>query len=565
MAHPDLFLCGRNLSNIPAVKGVASSIVPNSFIIGLDDLFKISFLKQSSVKNLENVKFIPGMGWVNDLNGNFTKLNLDVISLPVSADQNCFASNISQFKSLIADFTRPKNLETIGLNLIFVGLLSLASNAKRAGLDVVFLDVGNNSQKELEKQAAGNVDIHIDNPRSQNFLVKEILNELTTWHQMIKTQEELRELIDRNEVKISKYDLHGNWPHHPMMMDLRKRITPIVNKVVQTHPLIDPQDLIHQVLFRLTTYSPRDIYNNLLMGKLKNDGVLEKPEKISRLDPNFLQKQLINWELINSTVEEQTTLAKKRNSGKGSIYNYFRKKDIFSSDEEKRWCLHSRNGQLFVKSPFGGERNVVFEIVNSQLAHSITGQHHYIHATRSRGYSFGLRIEDEEIPFAIETVESTTEAREVKQKAWLAKGFHPLRGFELTRLYTFPGGPKNVIGILDRLVPEALLKIFPLTEFVSTTVMPTYALTRSTTIAAGIDEVVLARTRPHKFISHNVNGVICLEQITNRKLDGISNNEVFESHPEFPLLPALEVVKAINKKSFAPILNEGEAIFIDER
>lgn len=567
MANPDLYLCGRNLSQIPKIKNVILGVMPRNFVLSLDDVLKITLMNRDQGKNLLRPGFVPGAGWICNGDCNQTPLNFEGYNLPLDVDQNILASCIGQFGRLLVDLTYSENQTEYHKPLVFVGLLGLVTNAKSLGLETVYFDIDSN-QARMDKKTASSINIFVGNTSktSRNFLQQEMLNELTKKQQMIRVRDELSRLINIGEVKTSNYDLHRDWPRHPLMMDLRKRIMPLVMEIIKTRPSIDPQDLIHQILFRLTIYSPRDIYGNAVLGRLKDDGVLENPERISRFNTLFLQGQSVNWDLIKNIVDEQVILAERRNSGKGSIYDNFNRKDLFTLDEEKRWNLHRREGKLFVRSPRGEERSVFFEVADNNLARVITKQHHYIHAARSRGYSFGLRVEGEDIPFAIETVEATTEAREIKQKAWLSKGFHPLRGFELTRLYTFPGGPKNVVGVLDRLVPEALLAEHPLTEFVSTTVMPTYALTRSTTIAAGIDDVALARIRPHKFFKRQFGETVYLEQATNRRLDGIdSEEEIITSNPEFPLLPALEVVKAVNKKSFSPILNEGEAIFIDER
>lgn len=564
---PDrLFLCASNYSTIPFVKEVASSIVPKQNVLSLDDILKVNSLNLGDANGCNAIKFIPNVGWGVCEDGDFTPLNLDDYPLPSEISHQILAQQTRVFEKMIHEIMLNEESGNPPTNLIFVGLLGFASRAKKEGLEVVYIDTDRNSRLDIRTAASVDVFIKGYETRSNNFLAKEMLNELTSRQEMVQVGKHMKALIDKGEIRITRFDLHANWPHHPLIIDIRRRLTPIVNGIFQDYPFIDPQDLIHQILFRLTTYSPRDIYNNKVMSRLKEDmGTLDDPETIVRMDAEFLQNQQINWDLVGEVIEEQRILLEKKYSGKGSIYDCFKKRDMFTLDEEKRWSLHRRDGKIFARSPLGEEREVFFELVDNQLAHYITEKYHYIHAARSEGYSFGLRIEGEEVPFAIETVEPTSNAREIKQKAWLSKGFNPLRGFELTRLYTFPGGPRNIIGILDRLVPNALLKMHPLTEFISTTVMPTYASTRSTTIAGGIDDVALARIRPHNFIPCKINNKICLEQVTNRRLDGRGTEEIVKSNPEFPLLPTLEVVMAINKRSFSKILDKGEAIFVDER
>ncbi len=60
----------------------------------------------------------------------------------------------------------------------------------------------------------------------------------------------------QNKLKINliDYELDRMWQTHPLINQLRERLKPLLPS-----GLYDPQDLEHQVLFRLTTFDPKEI------------------------------------------------------------------------------------------------------------------------------------------------------------------------------------------------------------------------------------------------------------------------------------------------------------------
>ena len=69
---------------------------------------------------------------------------------------------------------------------------------------------------------------------------------------LLKNQKKLR-------LNFIEYNLEESWNSHTLIKELRNKIIPKLPK-----GLYDPQDLEHQVLFRLTTFEPKEITDELI-------------------------------------------------------------------------------------------------------------------------------------------------------------------------------------------------------------------------------------------------------------------------------------------------------------
>ena len=104
---------------------------------------------------------------------------------------------------------------------------------------------------------------------------------------------------------------------------------------------------------------------------------------------------------------------------------------------------------------------------------------------------FGFFIRGEKIPFAIEEVEPCDISRNYKKAVLMLSDVNYHTTVELTRFYSVPNTPKNLISLLDRLVGQALRdKGY---EWMMTSVMPAFAKTKATTVAGGINIPLLAK------------------------------------------------------------------------
>ena len=70
----------------------------------------------------------------------------------------------------------------------------------------------------------------------------------------------LKDQQKRLSLSIINYDLDRMWSTHPIISDLRNKVISLMPK----DKIYDPQDLEHQVLFRLTTFDPKDINDELI-------------------------------------------------------------------------------------------------------------------------------------------------------------------------------------------------------------------------------------------------------------------------------------------------------------
>src|SRR3990167_10996995 len=70
----------------------------------------------------------------------------------------------------------------------------------------------------------------------------------------------LKEQQRRLSINVISYSLESAWSSHPLIFNLRKRVVAFMPK----GKIYDPQDLEHQVLFRLTTFDPKDINDELI-------------------------------------------------------------------------------------------------------------------------------------------------------------------------------------------------------------------------------------------------------------------------------------------------------------
>ncbi len=385
-------------------------------------------------------------------------------------------------------------------------------------------------------------------------------------------RKKLLELLLTGKINMyPQFDLKKDWPIHPLIVRIRKQIIPIINKIIkQTNFIFDPQDLEHQILFRLTTFAPSELFKkgSLLEEYFEKFGVYNNWQKIPLLDSKIISKFVLNQGIIHQIIEEQFLIIQERMSKSDLPLNFifsgikgFSK--IFTTKENDRYMLKweslcgkkyltaakiSLDGRVIDSIP------VEFRKIGKDLGRKFIRELHYTHAPRFKEEIFGFYLQKSEFPFAIQTVTWAKDSTRFRQDALLIKGFNPKHCIELRRLYTWPGSPRNIIGVLDRLIIEHYKKLYDI-ETVITTVMPMYAKTRSTTIASGIDQILYARSLSHKFICREINGKKVWEHIIPKSQGWlkIHQNEIIKTHPKFPTYPTMGIYKQIGKKSFSEL------------
>jgi len=343
---------------------------------------------------------------------------------------------------------------------------------------------------------------------------------------MLSLQEQQRRL----SVNVINYSLENVWSSHPLISDLRKRTIAFLPK----GEIYDPQDLEHQILFRLTTFDPKEI----------------------------------NDELIQFVIEEQYEIVKERLSKLTYDVEYLfrgltgKYHDLNVNDRlELRW----ENEQLIAKND-RRSFNVEFRTVHDEEIVSLfSNELHYIHQDRPKGETFGFYFAGEPIPWAIETTEPSAIAKQYKRDALLANGIDPNKAIELTRFYTLPGAPTNAISLMDGLVAKHYKQKG--IEALYTTTMPMYSKTKSTTIAGGINKPLLVKDLRHKFIPEKIKGRTLYRHVTTIPEDH-KEVEVIKTHPNFPTMLVVEVFRALDtlKLKPIPILEDGtKVIYVVQR
>lgn len=325
----------------------------------------------------------------------------------------------------------------------------------------------------------------------------------------------LKEKQKRLNLNVINYDLDKMWKSHPLVNSLRERVV----KALPKDGFYDPQDLEHQSLFRLTTFDPKDI-NDEIIDFVVQEQYAVMQERLSKLDFDleYLFRGL---------------------SGKYHDLNVKDRLDLCWQDDK---LIAKNENRSF---------NVEFRTVHDERIISLfSNELHYIHRDRPKGETFGFYFVGDEIPWAIETTEPSVIAKQYKRDALLANGIDPNKAIELTRFYTLPGAPINAISMMDGLVAKYYKDRGM--EALFTTTMPMYSKTKSTTIAGGLNKPLLVKDLRHKFIPTRIDGHTYYRHVTTVPEDH-DEIEVIKTHPNFPTMLVVEVFRILSEKSIEPL------------
>jgi hypothetical protein len=96
--------------------------------------------------------------------------------------------------------------------------------------------------------------------------------------------------------------------------------------------------------------------------------------------------------------------------------------------------------------------------------------------------------------------------------------------------------------------------------------MPAYAKTKGSTIAGGMNKVLLIKDLSHKFVGVEKMGKTLYQHATNSYIEQVKPEKVLTTHPNFPLLPTVEVFMPINPLSLTPLPElKGKTIYVRNR
>lgn len=332
------------------------------------------------------------------------------------------------------------------------------------------------------------------------------------------------------KLKLMKYSLSQELQVHTLIQNLRQKIIDNLPKGIY-----DSQDLEHQVLFRLTTFDPEKINDQLIIEIIKEQYLLIK----YRL--NTINKTLLSYLFRGLQGNHKDLNIQKRLTIKKIDNKYYACNDNYKFEIEFRKL----------------EDNFLIDLFTNKL--------HYIHAPRSKGESFGLYFKGDSIPWAIETTESAMFAQKYKQEALLAHGIDPAKAIEITRLYILPGSPVNSISLIDRVVSQYYKGLGM--EAMFTTTMPMYAKTKGATLAGGMNKVLLVKDLLQYFVPIRIDGKTVYQQVPESYILKNEITDFITTHPKFKTLYTVETFMLLGEPSLKPlpILNDKEKVIYVSR
>ena len=264
-------------------------------------------------------------------------------------------------------------------------------------------------------------------------------------------------------IKLEPFGDSPIWETDSYITKLRKRVYLMVAKLARSSSIkFDEQDLEHQILFRATTFPKKKINLSEII-KEQKEIVFERMKKV-----DVKPKELFCFGLYRT------------NHG---------------------WQMEWRTTQLYAVNKNTGQKKKVYfrEITDRKIGSDIIENYHYIHCSRNNenGLMFGFFLEDSKTPFAVEQVEPCSNSKNYKKAMLMLNDINYHSCCELTRFYSVPNSPKNLISILDRLVGEELRKKG--FEWMMTATMPKYAKTKASTVSGGIDKPIFGKKTPFTF------------------------------------------------------------------
>ncbi|MDP2820582.1 MAG: hypothetical protein Q8O39_00010 [bacterium] len=322
-------------------------------------------------------------------------------------------------------------------------------------------------------------------------------------------------------IKIKVITLSNIWQKDKRIQNIRKIILPKINRsLVKSKIKFDTQDLEHQILFRLMTY---DKPTPKVINKVFNE-----------------QKEITLERMANTPISPDKLF----------VFGFNRKDNWimkWGKDKELLYCHNKKYKKEIVFREITLPKEV-------EMCRRIIKDYHYIHYDRcKKGMTFGFFINGHKIPFAIEQVEPCEISHNYKKAILMLSGINYHTTVELTRFYSVPNTPKNLIGILDKLVGRVLKDRGY--EWMMTSVMPAFAKTKSSTTAGGIETPLFAKKLKFEFAKRDDGKYeLC---VPRAKKQGI---QIIKS--KWQIFPVIEMVKSLY--GLSPDLDKNKLYYIEK-
>lgn len=360
----------------------------------------------------------------------------------------------------------------------------------------------------------------------------------------------LAEEISDNGIKVVPAIDKESWIEYPLMKYLKAHIKNAVRENLKKNPtLCDPVDLEYQTLFRLTSYAVTDIFENGSQLQTLLDRHTEQIgwRGLLTLNIDTVKKFKVKTDFIEDLIQEQKRIIKKRlENSVLPLERILKPVGIFAEDG---WVVSKKNDQYQLEHSDKESLPVQFREVDKEVAQAFHNDLHYIHTPRI-WKAYGFYLEGEDLPFSVLAIEPVD--RTYKKNTLLLYGFDSRHCVEFTRLYSWPGTPKNTSSAIFGAMFSYLRKHEPRIEAAISAFMPSYASGLSM-LTGGFNYPILNKQGVHYFSPRNISGTLAMEHITNRR----KNPRTVSSQSKLPLLPTVELVAPMRRPRFEPFLQIG--------
>lgn len=432
------------------------------------------------------------------------------------------------------------------------GLLVFITKSNPIIKDPTIVIEGTNEQ--ILGNVARSADLLVSSPQAA---VPSVLRATIEYAQLQMLQRTLRKGTEEGDIAVVDAFKRNDWPSYGLMEHMKAQVQPrIVEYISSSGLMCDPLDALYQVLFRLTSFNVRDLFQsgetleNFLEGYKRTDGwrgLLRLPET------NYENAQL-NTQVLNRVLKEQMWLL-EQNLGRSKLplRDILERRGIFDEDG---WEIKKDRGQIIaIRRDRNGQiidsRGVSFREVDPALASQFHQDLHYIHTPRS-GQSFGFYLEGEELPFSILALEPVD--RLYKRNTLLLFGFDPRYCVDFTRLYSRPGVPQNVSSAIFGETFTYIRQHDPRIEAAISAFMPSYASGQSM-LTGGFETPILIKPGVHYFAPFPFEDGTGLEHLTKRRQQNLEGGLLTS---RLPLLPVIELISPLKEPRFEPVLKLGE-------
>lgn len=368
-------------------------------------------------------------------------------------------------------------------------------------------------------------------------------------------REELKVLLREGKIGIEKKFQSSNWPTDPLVSNLKVAVTEEVEKFVKTTGVVlDPQDLKYQTLFRLTTYSPEQLFakGDVLDKYLVEKGAYSDWRGILSLDANFIQEFKPKKDIILSSIEEQQKIISNRLSKSELPLNRILSQAHMSAAEG--WHIKKAGGQLLLTTGQEGKAITLgIHEVDLHYANAVFNDLHYIHTPRAT-VAIGMFWEGEDIPFSVAGMAPVD--RDYKRDLLLMQGYDSDKSWEVVRLYTRPSAPLNTSSIMLSQSIKYLKRSHPEIQTCLSSFTPSFAGGRSM-LGGGFEDPVLAKPLTLTFGDAHIDSIPRYERLTSRRLESNVGPKIDN---KLPLLPTLELMRSIRRPSSPSILSPQEMV-----